>query len=420
MTATSVSASTTTAPSAAAISAPPPRIASIDIFRGLTMLVMIFVNDLADVHGLPWWTYHAHRDQDLMTYVDMVFPFFLFIVGMSMPLAIDRRLKQNPSHVALWLHVALRSCGLIVLGLILANADKVDPVRTHMSGPAWGLLGLTGGILVWLVPSRDSRYRRLYLALRVLGLLLLIFVYAIFRRATSAGTPAGTGIWIDGSYPEILGLIGYTYFSVALLYIPTRRWTWAPLAWFIALTAFCALVVAGILHWPARLPLYVWPFSNGAHPALTMAGIVTTIILLSPGRKETLRNRILFALAFALAMFVAAWLLTPLGISKIRATPTWLLVSSGAAVLSFLLLYWICDLKCSTRWAAFVKPAGENTLLTYLLPDIYSFLTALIGFTWLERHFRAGIAGVARSLIFTGLILAISAVLTRRRIRLQL
>src|SRR5271154_6121518 len=46
---TTATASTTTAPPAAAISAP-SRIASIDIFRGLTMLVMIFVNDLGEVH----------------------------------------------------------------------------------------------------------------------------------------------------------------------------------------------------------------------------------------------------------------------------------------------------------------------------------------------------------------------------------
>ena len=136
MSTASSSADTLAAPSTAAASV--QRVVSIDIFRGLTMLVMIFVNDLADVHGLPWWTYHAHAQQDLMTYVDMVFPFFLFIVGMSMPLAIERRLKQNPSHAALWLHIAMRSCGLIVLGLILANAEKVDPARTHMSARSLG------------------------------------------------------------------------------------------------------------------------------------------------------------------------------------------------------------------------------------------------------------------------------------------
>ena len=64
------------------------RLASIDIFRGLTMTVMIFVNELSGVKGLPWWNYHMKANVDAMTYVDMVFPFFLFIVGLSMPLAI--------------------------------------------------------------------------------------------------------------------------------------------------------------------------------------------------------------------------------------------------------------------------------------------------------------------------------------------
>ncbi len=393
-----------------------PRVASIDIFRGLTMLVMIFVNDVGEVKGLPWWTHHALAQQDVMTYVDMVFPFFLFIVGMSMPLAIERRLKQNPSYLALWLHVGLRALGLIVLGLILANADKVDPARVGLSGSAWALLGLTGAIFFWLVPSRDARYTRVFRALRILGLVLLIVCFAIFRRTMESGN---TG-WIDGSYPEILGLIGYTYFAVALLYIPTRRWLWAPLAWFVALTVFCALLTAHHIHVEGRIPLYVWPFSSGAWALITMAGIVTSTIFLGAHRWRRLRDKMLLAFAFAMATLAVAGLLAPLGISKIRATPTWCLASVGASVLVFMGLYWICDVKSRTRWASFVKPAGENTLLTYLLPDIYAYLTALVGFTYFETHLRTGMTGVARSAVFSLLILAIAALLTRWRIRLHL
>ena len=392
------------------------RVTSIDIFRGLTMLVMIFVNDLGEVRGLPWWTYHAHRDQDVMTYVDMVFPFFLFIVGMSMPLAIARRLRQNSSPAALWIHVALRSCALIVLGLILANAAKADPSRMHISGHAWELLGLAGGILFWLVPPRDTNRPGVYRALRIVGPLLLVFVFVIFRRTTSNGSPG----WIDGSYPEILGLIGYTYFAVALLYIPTRRWNWAPFVWLAALTTFCAIATARFIPPPEQIALYFWPFSNGAWALITMAGIATSTILLRSDDKQATRTRILIAVAFAVTMLAAAWLLAPLGISKIRATPTWCLASSGAAVLAFLLLYWICDLRTSTRWAAFIRPAGENTLLTYLLPDVYYALAALLGFSYLNHHLNAGFPGALRSLVFTAFILAIAGALTRMRIRLQL
>jgi hypothetical protein len=394
----------------------PPRIASIDIFRGLTMAVMIFVNELGEVRGLPWWTYHAKRDWNAMTYVDMVFPFFLFIVGLAIPLAIRARLKKNPSMPALWLHVLLRSVSLIVLGLILANAGKVSPARTGLSGAAWGLIALLGGVLFWNVYPASKRYPMLFRMLRGVGLLLLVAMYALFQRIT----PAGRAGWIDGSYPEILGLIGYTYLSVTALYLITRRWLWAPLAWFVVLIALCAV---STLHWidfPNTLPLYLWPFSNGSWAAMTMAGVVTSAIFLGDHRWRTARHKMLVAIAFAIPVLIAGWLLTPLGISKIRATPTWSLYSVGAAVLCFTLLYWICDVNKRTAWAAIVRPAGSNTLLTYLLPDFYAFLITLTGAVYFETHFAAGWPGVIKSVTFTLCILAVSALLTRCRLRMQL
>ena len=197
-----------------------PRIVSIDIFRGITMAVMIFVNALSDVRGLPWWTYHAHAEQDLMTYVDMVFPFFLFIVGMSMPLSVAQRLKRNPSQAALWLHVIERFLGLLVLGLILANVEKADPERMPMSGSVWAVLGLIGCGLYLNVYPKSLRFPAYSTVLRIAGLVGVIALFAIFRRTAHSGHAA----WIDFSYPEILGLIGFSYLAAAVLYIPTRRW----------------------------------------------------------------------------------------------------------------------------------------------------------------------------------------------------
>lgn len=410
-----MSASPTLVSTPVTVKAPTGRIASIDVFRGLTMMVMIFVNDLSGVHGLPWWTYHAHMQQDAMTYVDMVFPFFLFIVGMSMPIAIAGRLKRDPSRVALWRHILSRSIGLVVLGLILANAEKGDPVRMGLPTAAWALLGLVGAILFWLVPTRNTKDRRIFIALRIVGFLTILGVFAIFRRTTH-----GITAWIDFSYPEILGLIGFAYFSVALLYVSTRRWLWAPLAWFVALTAFCALNTAHIIRLPRHFLLYYWPFGQGSSASIVMAGVVTSIIFLGKHRWQSLRQKMRLALGFAVVTLAAAWIMAPLGISKIRATPTWCLASVGASVLCFMVLYWVCDVRGKTRWAFFAKPAGENTLLTYLLPDIYAFLTALVGFTYLDRYFQTGASGVIGSIMFTFVILAVSSVLTRMGIRLQL
>ncbi|MCU1295244.1 MAG: hypothetical protein JWP08_4094 [Bryobacterales bacterium] len=111
------------------------------------MLVMIFVNDLSGVKGLPWWNYHMPRDINGMTYVDMVLPAFLFILGMAVPLATAQRLKKNPSLWRLWLHIVLRTLGLVTLGLILANADKADSKQMGIKGETWALLALLGAVL---------------------------------------------------------------------------------------------------------------------------------------------------------------------------------------------------------------------------------------------------------------------------------
>lgn len=394
----------------------PSRLASIDIFRGLTMVVMIFVNDLDSVHGLPWWTYHMPAKINAMTYVDMVFPFFLFIIGLSLPLAIRTRLKKTGSELALWTHVMMRSVSLIVLGLILANAEKGDPARIGFNNNLWSVLSLLGAALYLSVYTGSGTGRTVHKVLRVLGLVLVVAMYAIFRRTTSDGHAA----WIDGSYPEILGLIGYTFLAVSILYIPTRRILWAPLAWMIALVTFNALCTAKVIVLPKHLPLYYWPFDNGAMASITMAGIVTSVIFLGDHRWKTLGQKMSMAVALALAAAGAGRLLTPLGISKIRATPTWCLYCIAAAVMFFGVLYWICDVKKKTGWAFFARPAGANTLLTYLLPDFYYFLAAAIGFTYLEAHFNHGWPGVLRAIAFTASILAIAALLTKCKVRLQL
>lgn len=396
------------------------RVVSIDIFRGVTIAVMIFVNELSGVRGLPWWTYHAHGNQDVMTYVDMVFPFFLFIVGMSMPLSVEQRLKRNPSLVSLWLHVIVRSLSLLVLGLILANAEKADRARMPVSGMAWGLIGLIAAGLYLNVYPKSERGQMLAKILRPLGLIGVAVIFAIFRGTTHDGRPT----WIDFSYPEILGLIGFAYFSAALLYIPTRRWRWAAPAWLIVLIILNMGCSAKLIHTPNE---YIWPFGNGSHTALVLGGIVTAQIFfgLRPGTDErpAPRNSSMIAVAFAVAALVLGWLLTPLGISKIRATPTWTLWDIGAAVLMFTALYWVCDLKRKTGWAALVHPAGANTLTTYLLPDLWYLVLgvfALGAARWMDSHFNFGWPGVVRAILFTLLMLAFSAGLTRARVRLQL
>jgi len=394
------------------------RVASIDIFRGLTMTLMIFVNELAAVKGLPWWNYHAPAKVDAMTYVDMVFPAFLFILGMTIPIALEHRIRKNASMAALWVHVILRTAALVVLGLILANAELGSGSLMGIDPMLWTILALVGAILYWNVYSRSERHKTVFRILRFSGLALMVAMFAIFRRATSDGHIA----WISNSYPEILGLLGYTYLAVSILYIATRRWRWAPLMWFIAMTALCVASTAKWISFPGHIPLYLWPFGNGAMASIALAGVVTSGIFVDNRSLQsiTLRQKSIAAISFGSITLLGGWLLSPLGISKIRATPTWCLYSIGCSVLLFMLLYWICDVRKAVRWATFTRPAGENTLLTYLLPDLYFFIASACGFTYFAEHANSGFAGVLRCMTFTALILALAALLTKWKLRLQI
>ncbi len=413
-------------PAADAIANPPSsdpiafdRILSIDIFRGLTMLLMIFVNDLSSVRGLPRWTYHAHTNEDFMTYVDVVFPAFLFVLGLALPLAIDRRLRKDPSLAHLVGHILLRTFALLVFGLILANTDAGNSTLMHgLNTDVWGVIALFGAILIWAVYPRGSRYTGLFRGLRLLGVVLVTLMAAIFRRTARDGSTA----WINVSYPEILGLIGLTYLSVSLLYLLTRRWSWAPLVWLAAFTLFCCASASRLILFPDRSSMWVWPLSNGSMAAIAMAGVFTSSLFFGPltAKLRSPNARIIAGIAFALLSALIGLIAAPLGISKNRGTPTWSLWSIALSVLVFTLLYWICDVRRHTSWAAFIRPAGSNTLLTYLIPDLVYFAIAATATTWFRTHFSVGFPGVARACLFTALMLGAAAIFTRARVRLQL
>ncbi|MCK5280498.1 MAG: DUF5009 domain-containing protein, partial [Cyclobacteriaceae bacterium] len=156
------------------------RILSVDIFRGITILVMVFVNDVASVKGLPWWTYHIGSGEQGITYVDVVFPAFLFIVGMAIPLAIKKRKSKGDTLLKLLLHTVIRSLSLVAIGLLIMNGRQVDPSATGISYAAWNVLMFIGVILLWnLYPKAEGKKKLLFTVLKWTGLALLIVLLVI-------------------------------------------------------------------------------------------------------------------------------------------------------------------------------------------------------------------------------------------------
>ncbi len=166
--------------------------------------------------------------------------------------------------------------------------------------------------------------------------------------------------------------------------------------------------------------MYLFPFDNGAMPAIAMAGVLVSGIFLNENLRKTPKRQLLLGFAFAGVSFVLGLLLRPLGISKIRATPTWALWSIAAATTVFAVFYYVADLRGRTDWAFLFRAPGANTLLTYLLPDLTYYLLAFLNLSILFSHWNAGFPGVIRSLCFTLIMLLLSLGLTRAKLRVQL
>jgi len=388
------------------------RVLSIDIFRGLTILVMVFVNDVAGVKGLPWWTYHIPRGEQGMTYVDVVYPAFLFIVGMAIPLAIAKRKSMGDTMLKLIYHTITRSLSLVAIGLLIMNGRKVDPEATGMAYWAWNVLMFTGVILLWnLYPKGEGSRKTLNNILKWSGLALLIFLLAIYRRNVD-----GEIVWINPKNWSILGGIGWSYLSVCLLYFLFRGKFGGLVLSFILLVALNVTVKAGYADFIREIPRYFWPVGSGSTASIVMAGVLLTKIFIKNDIAPSIKDKFIWGIGFGIILFLAGRLLMPFGLAKIGSTPSWCLYSAGICVVIFMSMYWIVDINKVAKWANFMKPAGSNPLLTYLLPDVY--------YAFKIYHFipgtGAGWPGVIWSLCFALFILGVSALFTKYKVRLQL
>ena len=124
------------------------RISSIDIMRGLTLVLMLFVNDL-NMDIAPAWLGHRAAEFDGMGLADWVFPGFLFIVGMAIPFAFSKRFSSGQSLHDISKHILTRSLSLIAIGVLMLNSGRVNPELTGISKNLWAILMYLGVFLYW-------------------------------------------------------------------------------------------------------------------------------------------------------------------------------------------------------------------------------------------------------------------------------
>lgn len=340
------------------------RVVSIDIMRGMTLLLMLFVNDL-NMDVAPAWLGHMPADFDGMGLADWVFPGFLFIAGMSVPFAISARISQGLAQPDNIKHIIYRTVSLLVIGILMLNTSRVDPELTGIGRNLWALLMYLAVFLVWNNYRSKDEKPFTVTGFRLAGIGLLIVLIFKFR----SGQPENDGSLITGWW-GILGLIGWGYLSAGLTYILCRNsilLTASVAALFLGLNILSSLGLTDFMD-PAKPLLGV--IVDGNVPFIVISGMIAGLIVkksADTGQKKLIRDLVIIGvLTLAAGFFLRRWFI----LSKIQATPSWGLVCTGVSFLVFTIIYVTADVFKKTRWADFFKPAGENSLTTYLAPDI--------------------------------------------------
>ena len=395
-------------------SIPVTRVASIDIVRALTMVLMIFVNDLGTLKNIPPWLEHVERGVDGIGLADVVFPAFLFIVGLSLPFAVENRRKKGDTELQLVGHVLVRTIALLVMGVFLVNGETINETATGMRSYLWYSLSCLSFILIWnIYPKKANRY--LVFAAKAAGILTLIALAFVYRGGGDEQIRRFAPQWWG-----ILGLIGWSYFVSGLITVVSKNNFWVILGAWIFFCVLSMVYKAGFIPGDSIVSFIPNAILGGTLTGLTLGGVLTSIIFIYFRKRNENGKMTLVFIVLAALLIVLSVITRPYWkLAKLGATPAWLFLCSAFTLLTFLAIYWIADVKRKSNWFNFIRPAGTDTLLCYLIPYfVYAIITAS-NFHWPDPVITGGI-GLLKSLLLALFCVLITGWLNKGGVRLRL
>ena len=382
------------------------RIATIDVFRAITMFLMLFVNDIPGIKQIPHWLLHADMNEDMLGFSDIIFPCFLFVMGMSVPFALLKRKEMGESLWGTLRHILERTLALIVMGLFTVNLGSYDGEATGLPYSWYLILLVLSFFLTWnLYPKAEGWKKYLFTGMKYAGILLMIGLFCLFEGKNGAVfAPKWWGI---------LGLIGWTYLVTAIVFLIVRiRLVWMLSAWLIVL-ALTVLSHNGMLNL-SSLP------SDMTHHALGVSGAFASVLLIHWGNREKPFKFVGTMLGLGVLMLALFFVSHPYWIiSKIQATPTWLFVCNAISFFMVGILYYLTDVMNKAHWFSIIKPAGTVTLTCYMIPYAWYAVQRLIGFHYPD-FLCVGVPGLCRSLLFSLVIVWIAGLLMKVNVRLKI
>jgi len=466
---------------------------ALDALRGFAILTMVlsgvihFGWSAHAPHTLPDWMYHAQTPPQFhkfipvlpgLTWVDLVFPFFLFAMGASMPLALGRRTARGESWWRSAWYIAHRG---ILLGLFAIYHQHIQPwtLSKSPSTSTW-LVALAGFLLLFpalaRLPDRWSSARRM--AIRAVGWAGAIGLMASLPRLgqdiafsvtrNNIILVVLTNMAVFGSIVWMLTQRNWTarlLLLVPLLGFRLARvepgwvqmvWDWSPIPWMYRLyyLQYLFIVIPGTIAGDLLRQWLAAPADSGIwrgwKPGLRSVGIfgltagLVVLTVYGLHERKGLETPMLAGLACAvgwllfrrlrdgtgglmrnLYLWGVCWLVLGLifepyegGIKKDRATMSYYFVTSGLACFTLIAFTVIIDVWRGRRWMRLLIDNGQNPMIAYAGSG--AFMAPVLNLTGLEgvlvRRLATPWLGFLRGCIKTFLLAVFVSLCTRLRV----
>ena len=364
------------------MSAATGRIAAVDAFRGITIAAMILVNNPGS-----WSHVYApmlHATWHGWTPTDLIFPFFIFIVGIAAAYAIPRQQAKGMSAADVLLKALVRSLKLIGLGLFLAL------FYYNFSDPDYSW---------WQSQLLEIRYPGVLQRIGIVFIITAILMVSFHRRGLIAWA-----IGLTAGYLVLMTAVPYPTGN------PQFQGNWEFGNSFAAWLDHALLGPAHVYYGKASPFAFDPEGLLSTLPAVVscLTGVFTGMLLKSTlSLPEKVRWMVIYGVAGVIAGYVLnLWV----PINKALWTPSYVLLTSGLALVILALLVWLMDISGRSGWATPFIICGSNSIAFYMLAGILARLLMMVplGDTslqgWIYRDLLVPIAGPLNGSLFYAIL----------------
>lgn len=325
---------------------------SLDVFRGATIAGMMLVNNPGS-----WSAVYApllHAPWHGWTYTDTIFPFFLWIVGVAVPLSVARRLEQGQSRRELFRHALRRAVVLFALGLFLGSFGYLIDGSLFRQG-----------IGDWL--------HNYLTTIRIPGVLQRIAVCYLAATGIYLGTK------LRGQIAWTIALLGGYWLLMAFAPFPVNVHgeTRYVSGLFERNDNFAAWVDAVVLNGPV-IGSHVWKSTSPWDPEgliSTLPAIPTCLFGIFTGQwlraqRSDAEKTAWLMVAGALLMWVGLLMDLVLPINKMIWTSSYAVFMAGLAAICLGVCYWLVDVQGWKKWAQPLAIYGMNAITVFVLSGL--------------------------------------------------